>query len=278
MQYSANMTGIQRTLAAAAVDILTAAEPAEKVARSAEVARAWRAGELSIGEATPPDHPARPAKPELLEPREMPRRRVTRGLAGRVALLHAVAHIELNAVDLAWDLIGRFAAPDLPRAFFDDWVSVAAEEAIHHGMVAERLVALGSRYGDLPAHDRMWNAAFNTRHDLLARLAVVPLVLEARGLDVTPAMIERLGAVGDADGAAVLQRIYDDEVGHVAIGHRWFEHFALARGLDPVASFQALVRTHYPGPLKAPFNEAARGRAGFDPGYYIPLAGEGGGA
>jgi uncharacterized ferritin-like protein (DUF455 family) len=271
------MTGNQpfvRTLSAFAVDILTAAEPAEKVARSAAVAAAWRTGELDVGTATPPDHPARPAKPELLEPREMPRRRVTRGLVGRVALLHAVAHIELNAVDLAWDLIARFASQELPRAFFDDWVSVAAEEAIHHGMVADRLVALGARYGGLPAHDRMWVAAFNTRHDLLARLAVVPLVLEARGLDVTPPMIARLGVVGDADSAAVLQRIYDDEVGHVAIGRRWFEHVAAARGLDAAATFQALVRRHYPGPLKPPFNDAARARAGFDPAFYVPLAGE----
>lgn len=262
-----------RTLARAAVEVLTAAEPAEKVARSAAAAQAWRAGVLDVGTAVPPDHPARPAAPVLLEPREMPRRRVTRGLAGRIALLHAVAHIELNAVDLAWDLIARFASPELPRQFLDDWVSVAAEEATHHAMVAERLVALGARYGNLPAHDRMWVAAFNTRHDLLARLAVVPLVLEARGLDVTPAMIARLTAVGDADSAAVLQRIYDDEVGHVAIGRAWFERLAAARGLDPAATFQALVRQHYPGPLKPPFNEAARARAGFDPAFYQPLAG-----
>ncbi len=260
------------TLAAAAVEILTAAEPAEKIARSLETAAAWRVGALPVGTAQPPDHPARPPAPRLVEPRDVARRRVTRGLAGRVALLHAVAHIELNAVDLAWDLIARFAAPDLPRQFFDDWVSVAAEEATHHALLAERLQALGTRYGDLPAHDRMWTAAFNTRHDLLARLAVVPLVLEARGLDVTPAMIARLTAVDDPESAATLQRIYDDEVGHVAIGRTWFEHLATARGLDPAPTWQALVRAHFPGPLKPPFNEAARARAGFAAAFYQPLA------
>jgi uncharacterized ferritin-like protein (DUF455 family) len=262
------------TLAAAAVEILGAPEPAEKIARSLAAARAWRAGDLAVGAAQPPDHPARPAAPPLVAPRDVPRRRVTRGLAGRIALLHAVAHIELNAVDLAWDLVARFAAPALPRAFFDDWVSVAAEEATHHGLLADRLAALGARYGDLPAHDRMWAAAFNTRHDLLARLAVVPLVLEARGLDVTPAMIARLEAVGDPDSAAVLRRIYDDEVGHVAIGRAWFERLATARGLDPAPAYQALVRAHFPGPLKPPFNDAARARAGFAPTFYQPLAGD----
>jgi len=259
-------------LVGAAVGVLRAADPAAKVALSLETARAWRAGALAIGTATPPDRPARPDAPPLLAPRAMRRRRVTRGTAGRIALLHAVAHIELNAIDLAWDLVARFAAPELPREFFDDWVGVAEQEATHHALLAGRLAELGARYGDLPAHDGMWDAALRTRHDLLARLAVVPLVLEARGLDVTPPMIARLGAVGDDASAAALQRIYDDEIGHVAIGLRWFEHVAEARGLAAPAVWQALVRTHFHGPLKGPFNRPARDQAGFAAGFYLPLA------
>jgi uncharacterized ferritin-like protein (DUF455 family) len=259
-------------LASAAVGVLRAADPAAKIALSLETARAWRAGALAIGQAAPPDRPARPATPPLLPPRDMRRRRVTRGTAGRIALLHAVAHIELNAIDLVWDLIARFGTPDLPRDFFDDWVAVAEQEATHHALLVGRLVELGARYGDLPAHDGMWDAALRTRHDLLARLAVVPLVLEARGLDVTPPMIARLTAVDDGTSAAALQRIYDDEIGHVAIGLRWFEHVAHARGLAPPAAWQALVRVHFPGPLKPPFNQRARARAGLDAGFYLPLA------
>lgn len=259
-------------LASAAASVLTTPDPAAKVACSLAIAQAWRDGVLAVGRAEPPDRPARPAAPALRPPREAKRRRITRGVPGRVALLHAVAHIELNAIDLAWDLIARFAAPDLPRAFFDDWVRVAAEEARHHALVCARLTALGARYGDLPAHDGMWDAALATRHDLLARLAVVPLVLEARGLDVTPPMIARLRAVSDDPSAAVLARIHADEIGHVAVGLRWFSYMAAARGLAPETAWQALVRTHFPGALKPPFDLAARARAGLAPGFYLPLA------
>lgn len=259
-------------LASAAVGVLSAAEPAAKVALSHAAAQAWRAGDLPVGNATPPDRPARPALPPLVAPTAVKRRRVTGAPAGRIALLHAIAHIELNAIDLAWDLVARFAAPTLPRACLDDWVAVAAEEATHHVLLAARLAELGARYGDLPAHDGMWDAALNTRHDLLARLAIVPLVLEARGLDVTPPMIARLAAVGDPASAAVLQRIHDDEIGHVAIGLRWFAHVATARGLDPQAAWQDLVRTHFRGRLKGPFDHGARSRAGFPASFYAPLA------
>jgi len=259
-------------LATAAAAVLRTAAPADKVALSLEIAAAWRAGALAVGLAAPPDRPARPAAPPLVPPRAVKRRRVTEKPAGRIALLHAVAHIELNAIDLAWDLIARFAAPALPRAFYDDWVAVAAEEATHHALIADRLAGLGARYGDLPAHDGMWDAALRTRDDLLARLALVPLVLEARGLDVTPPMIERLQAVGDPASAAVLQRICDDEVGHVAIGLRWFAAIAARRGLEPRSAWQDLVRAHYRGALKPPFNRPARDRAGFPAQFYLPLA------
>jgi uncharacterized ferritin-like protein (DUF455 family) len=200
----------------------------------------------------------------------MPKRRG--GSGGRVALLHALAHIELNAIDLAWDIIARFADDALPRAFYDDWVGVAEEEARHHALLAERLAALGAAYGDLPAHDGLWQAAQATAHDLLARLAVVPLVLEARGLDVTPAMIERLNRFGDAPSAAVLQVIYDDEIGHVAIGMRWFAWLCAERGAEPVATYQNLVRRHFKGALKPPFNRSGRDAAGLAEHYYAPLA------
>jgi len=255
------------------VAVLSAAEPRDKIALSHAAAQAWRSGSLEIGNGVPPERPARPARPSLLPPREMPKRRAGGERESRVALLHALAHIELNAIDLAWDLIARFACPAPPRRFFDDWVTVADEEASHHALLASRLAELGAAYGDLPAHDGLWEAAATTAHDLLARLAVVPLVLEARGLDVTPDMIGRLERGGDAQSAAVLRKIYRDEIVHVAAGRRWFEWGCAERGLAPAATYHELVRRHFRGVLKPPFNEAARAAAGFDAAFYRPLAG-----
>jgi len=209
----------------------------------------------------------------LLPPREMPKRRAGGPRASRVALLHALAHIELNAIDLAWDLIARFTEEDLPRAFYDDWVAVADEEATHHGLLAARLAELGAAYGDLPTHDGLWEAASATAHDLLARLAVVPLVLEARGLDVTPEMIQRLERGGDGASAEVLRRIYRDEIAHVAAGRRWLEWTCGKRGRSAVETYQEMVRRYFRGALKPPFNAAARGAAGFVAAFYEPLAG-----
>jgi uncharacterized ferritin-like protein (DUF455 family) len=227
---------------------------------------------MAIGAATPPARPARPARPLLHPPRDMTRRRNLGGPAGRIALIHALAHIELNAIDLGWDIIARFSAENLPPQFFDDWVGVAAEEAEHFALLAARLAALGGEYGALPAHDGLWEAAAATAHDLLARLAVVPLVLEARGLDVTPAMIERLERAGDDGSAAILRRLYNDEIGHVAVGARWFDRLCIMRGLDPASTFQDRVRRHFSGSLKLPFNREARDAAGFPAAYYAPLA------
>ncbi len=252
--------------------MLRAPEPAAKVRLSHAAAQAWRAGALGgIGDARPPDRPARPERPILERPGEMPKRRAGGGRASRVALVHALAHIELNAIDLAWDLVARFAGEDLPRAFFDDWVAVADQEARHHDLLRRRLAELGAAYGDLPAHDGLWEAAAATAHDLLARLALVPLVLEARGLDVTPGMIDRLERAGDPASAAILQVIYRDEIGHVAAGRRWFEWVCTQRGLAPVETYQALVRRHFKGGLKPPFNDAARQAAGFGADFYAPL-------
>lgn len=200
----------------------------------------------------------------------MPRRRINRGTAGRIALLHALAHIELNAIDLAWDIIARF--PRLPADFYGDWLTVALEESLHYELLADRLAELGATYGDLPAHDGLWLAAMDTAHDLLARLAIVPMVLEARGLDVTPAMIAQLERVGDEPSAAILRRIHADEIGHVATGRRWFGHVATERGLAPRSAWQDAVRRHFKGGIKPPFNRDSRDRAGFPESWYLPLA------
>jgi len=229
-------------------------------------------GALEIGSATPPQRPARPSRPLLRPPKEMPKRRAFGSPAGRIALLHALAHIELNAIDLAWDLIARFRDGPRSRAFFDDWVEVAVEEAEHFELLDQRLGDFEARYGDLPAHDGLWESAAATADDLLARLAVVPLVLEARGLDVTPGMIAQLERVGDPQSAFILRRIYRDEISHVAAGMRWFDRLCRRRGLAPEAIFQDRVRRLFGGELKSPFNREARAAAGFPPHYYEPLA------
>ncbi len=256
------------TLLGAAVEVLATADPAVKATASHRAAEAWRAGKLTPGSAQPPDRPARPDRPLLLAPKEMPKRKAGGNAAKRIALLHALAHIELNAIDLAWDLIARFGKEDMPHAFFDDWVKVADEEALHFELLAARLRELGAAYGDLPAHDGLWEAATVTAQDLLARLAIVPLVLEARGLDVTPATVADMRRAGDDATADLLQRIYEDEIGHVAAGMRWFEHFAREAGHDPQAHWQALLKQHFRGVLKPPFNDTARAAAGMPAAYY----------
>ena len=267
-------TALGGSLSQAAVEILTSPEPAEKARLTGCAVSAWRGGAIRmLGQAEPPHRPARPPRPELRPAREVPRRRINSQPAGRLALLHALAHIELNAIDLAWDIIARFTDLSLPRDFYDDWLRVAEEEAKHFLLLNDRLAVLGGAYGDFPAHDGLWQAAAATAHDLLARLAVVPLVLEARGLDVTPAMISKLRAVGDEDSARVLEIIYEDEIGHVAVGKRWFDHIAQGRGEDPKTAWQNLVQRYFKGSLKPPFNEAGRDAANFPFDFYGGLAG-----
>lgn len=239
---------------------------------SFELVRVWAEAGLPVGTAMPPDRPARPAFPQLRPPRDMPKRRNFGSLAGRIALLHALAHIELNAIDLAWDIVARFAALGLPREFFADWVGVAAEEARHFVMLSDRLAEVGARYGDLPAHDGLWEAAAATADDVLARLAVVPLVLEARGLDVTPEMAVRLERAGDGRSAAILHVIYQQEIGHVAVGRYWFDQLCYAQGLATKQVFHDRVGRCFKGALKPPFNHAARAAAGLPADYYEPLA------
>ncbi|WP_414714315.1 ferritin-like domain-containing protein [Sphingobium sp.] len=260
------------SLASACLSVLQTAEPRAKLMLARAVARDWRAGRLAHRFDVPmPDYPVRPDRPELLPPNQMPRRGKAGSGAGRIALLHAIAHIEFSAIDLAFDMIGRFG-DGLPRAFVDDWMKVGAEEAMHFALLERRLKQLGSHYGALPAHEGLWDAAHETRHDLAARLAVVPLVLEARGLDVTPQMIERLQRAGDNTSSRILSRIASDEVGHVAAGILWFETIAIQQNFDAPSTFQTLVRRHFRGAVKPPFNDSARRQAGLTQEYYTALA------
>lgn len=265
-----------QSLARMAVEVLTTADGRAKAALSRRHAAAWdaaRAGErpIPVGTARPPDSPARPDRPELLDPRDVPRRRPGTE-AGRIAILHAVAHIELNAVDLHWDLVARFAGVEMPMGFYDDWVRAADEESKHFGLVCDCLEARGSHYGALPAHAGMWRAAEDTRADLKGRLAVVPMVLEARGLDVTPGMIAIFRAAGAADAVAALETIHAEEVHHVAYGSKWFHFLCGRENRDPKPEFHALVRRYFHGALKPPFDEARRAAAGLPPDFYWPLA------
>ena len=265
-----------KPLAEMAVEILTTADGRAKTALSRRHAAAWQAARregrtVEVGRAAPPDRPARPRCPELLDPRHVPRRKPG-SEAGRLALLHAVAHIELNAVDLHWDIIARFAEHPMPLGFHDDWVKAADEESKHFNLMCDCLEALGSFYGALPAHAGMWRAAEDTAEDLMGRLAVVPMVLEARGLDVTPGMIGIFRKAGLADTVAALETIYAEEVHHVAYGSKWF-HFLCGRdNLDPTPTFHELVRRYFHGALKPPFNEEKRAEAGLPPDFYWPLA------
>lgn len=264
------------SLAAMAVEVLTTAEGREKTALSRAHAAAWRAARdagtpLEVGTANQPDMPARPERPELLSPRDVPKRKPG-SREGRIALLHAVAHIELNAVDLHWDIIARFSHVPMPTGFYDDWVKAADEESKHFNLVSDCLEVFGSHYGALPAHAGMWRAASDTAGDILGRLAVVPMVLEARGLDVTPGMIEIFRKAEETGAVAALETIYAEEVAHVAFGSKWF-HFLCGRDdLDPQPVFHDLVRRYFKGGLKPPFNEEKRAEAGIPPDFYWPLA------
>ena len=259
-------------LAARALAALLNADPRAKAEAARALGRDWRAGSIpGIGQAAAPERPGRPDFPELLPPTKVPRRKIGPGPSGRAALLHALAHIELNAIDLALDILIRFPEEEMPRRFFDDWVQVAAEEGTHFLLLADRLQALDSHYGAMPAHDGLWQSALDTADDLLARLAIVPLVLEARGLDVTPAMIDKLLSVGDEASADALKIIYRDEIGHVAIGMRWFHHLADRRGVDVEEAWKCIVRARFPGRVKPPFNEEARRQAGFPAPLYLSV-------
>ncbi|MEO3413978.1 ferritin-like domain-containing protein [Roseovarius sp. CAU 1744] len=264
------------TLSEMAVEVLTTADGRAKTALSRAHAATWFAArqagtEIPVGTAQPPLRPARPDRPALLDPRDVPRRRPG-SEKGRIAILHAVAHIELNAVDLHWDIIARFADVKMPPGYYDDWVRAADEESKHFNLICDCLEALGSHYGALPAHAGMWRAAEDTAQDFMGRLAVVPMVLEARGLDVTPGMIEIFERAGDEKSVAAMKVIYAEEVGHVAYGSKWFHFLCGRHDIDPRDAFHDLVRRYFHGPLKPPFNEEKRAEAGLPPDFYWPLA------
>lgn len=260
-----------KSVATAAREVLDTADPLAKVRAARAAARDWRLGRLAFAfDAAMPHRPARPAAPELLPPNRMPKRGKGGSERGRTALIHALAHIEFAAIDLAFDAVGRFGG-GFPRGFTDDWMKVGADEAMHFALLDRRLRQLGSFYGAMPAHDGLWDAAA-TAHDPLARLAVVPMVLEARGLDVTPSTIERFERVGDTATARILARILSDEVHHVRFGTFWFESACARDRIAPATTWQSLVRTYYRGLVKPPFNDSARDAAGLTREYYAPLA------
>lgn len=263
-----------RSLRDGASRAIRATDLDQKTMLTQDVATRWRERRLSLRlplDILPPDRPGRPDKPDLVSPTKMVRRSL-HSRRGRVALLHAIAHIELNAVDLALDIVARFAAAPMPQSFFDGWMQVAYEEAKHFKLVRQRLQALDADYGDMPAHDGLWQAAHDTRNDLTARLAVVPLILEARGLDVTPSLRAKMREAGDHDSAAVLDIIYEDEKKHVAIGAKWFRFLCAREGKDAAETFRRLVRSNFRGGFKPPFNDLARAAAGLTPTFYRALS------
>ena len=261
-----------RDLSQAIAAALLTGEAREKVKATRQLVRDWRRGGLPTGFSTPmPDNPAWPARLEVLPPGQMPKRGKGGSGRGRIALWHALAHIEFVAIDLALDIVGRFGA-EAGQEFVADFLQVAAEEAMHFALIERHLASMGAAYGDLPAHAGLWDAAFDTRHDLGARLAIVPMVLEARGLDVTPATLERVRTQGDGRGARILQRILDDEIRHVAAGTRHFGEFCRKSGKTPVNHWKFLVNRFFRGRLKPPFNDSARLAAGLPREFYAALA------
>ncbi len=233
----------------------------EKLALTTALAADWRAGQLNWQDSTPsPLTCGRPAKPELVNHRQVPQRSA-KSPEGRARLLHAIVHIEFSAINLALDHAARFHG--LPREYYNDWVEVAAEEGEHFALLRERLRALGHDYGDFPAHAGLWEMAEKTAHDPLARMALVPRLLEARGLDATPPIQQRLEEAGDHESARALDIILRDEIGHVGLGDRWFRQLCSERGLPVEATYQQLLtEMEAPWP-QAPMNRAARLAAGF---------------
>jgi uncharacterized ferritin-like protein (DUF455 family) len=204
--------------------------------------------------------PGRPEKPELIAPSKLKQRKLGSEI-GRATLIHAITHIEFNAINLALDAVYRFR--DMPSDYYADWLKVASEEAYHFSLLNERLQKMGFHYGDFPAHNGLWEMVLKTGHDVLIRMALVPRVLEARGLDVTPGMMARLEKAGDHETVDILRIILRDEIGHVAIGSRWFKYCCDQRGLNPEKTFRELLREYMGGALRGPFHTKARLQAGF---------------
>jgi uncharacterized ferritin-like protein (DUF455 family) len=242
---------------------IVARDADEKIAATRAAAAELRAGVLSLrGESAPQqiDEPGRPHRPELVDPARVPIRKLG-NVEGRAALIHAVAHIEFNAINLAWDAVHRFRG--LPPDYYRDWARVAEEEAYHFELLRKHLRDLGYDYGSFTAHNGLWEMAQKTAHDPLVRMALVPRVLEARGLDVTPGMMRRLQQAGDGRAVEILEIIHRDEIGHVAIGTRWFSFLCELRGLDREETFERLVLQYVAGRGARSIDRNARKRAGF---------------
>ncbi|KXS18433.1 DUF455-domain-containing protein [Gonapodya prolifera JEL478] len=277
------MDALPPELTAWAHHILTTPDPAQKTALTFAACRLWNSGQLSVGPARPLSIvPPRPEGVRLVAPRELQRRGKGGSVESRVRMLHSLASIEQWAVDLAWDIIARFAeytvqAPDgtrheLERDFFDDFVRMAGEEANHFNLLRGRLKSLGTDFGALPSHAGLWESATTTSHDLLCRLVIVHMVHEARGLDVNPRTIAKFSSAGDAESVEKLDVIYRDEISHVATGTKHFERLARVVGVESVKTFHEIFWRHFKGNTKPPFNEEARREAGMAREMYWPLA------
>lgn len=260
-----------RTLFACALDVLTTADAADKADKTSRYVSQWQSGEIAVVSgasddvSSVPDRPARPANVAVVPPKQVKQ-------GSRKAFVHSLVHAESFAIDLMWDMVARFVALELPRAFYDDWVRIAGEEAQHYRAWDARLTELGAGYGDLAAHDGLWDSAFETRGDAFARLAVVHLVHEARGLDVFPAAVARFEKSGDATSLAILRKNCAEETTHVGAGVRWFRFLCERDGVDPAAKFQQIVPQYFHGALKPPFNKTARDEAGLFEDWYLPLS------
>jgi uncharacterized ferritin-like protein (DUF455 family) len=251
-------------LRVSALQWLAEPEADRKAVGAIALAQAWEQGRVTpeAGTKLSPLHPVpgRPPKPELVSPLAV-KHRSMRTVEGRAALVHALAHIEFNAINLALDAIWRFAG--MPGEYYADWLKVAAEEALHFSLLAAHLQTLGYQYGDFPAHNSLWDMAEKTCGDVLARIALVPRTMEARGLDASPTVRAKLAQAGDQAAAEIIDIILRDEIGHVAIGNRWFGWLCMVRKLDPISTYAALAAQYKAPPLRGPFNLAARKEAGF---------------
>ncbi|WP_455198377.1 ferritin-like domain-containing protein [Kaarinaea lacus] len=242
------------------------ADVSEKVSVTRRMAEQWREGTIDLekgGAAREIPEAGRPEKPNLVHPRKLPSRSFAKP-EGHAALIHSIAHIEFNAINLAWDAVYRFR--DMPRQFYDDWVRVADEEAYHFQLIRDHLNTLGHDYGDFDAHNGLWEMAVKTAHDPLVRMALVPRVLEARGLDVTPGIMQRLKEHGDDSAVSILEIIFRDEIGHVEIGTHWFHYLCEKRNMEPDATFRGLLTEYMKGGSqvgKGSLHRKARLAAGF---------------
>ena len=257
----------------AALACLLLRDPIEKVAQTQALYQRWQSGELSISQLdfNVPELPGQPDKPELVASRDLPRRR-NNAETGVATLIHAVNHIEFNAINLALDAVARFAG--LPDDYYGDWMRVAFEESQHFTLLREHLISLGYEYGSFAAHNGMWEMAQKTHHDPLIRMALVPRVLEARGLDVTTKMMEKSRGTSDLRAVEILEVILLEEIGHVAIGTRWFNYLCAQRDVDSLSTFKDLLDNYFDGELRGPFHTEARKQAGFTDAEMALLEGQ----